>query len=148
DSVVARRVPGEGPPAATELQNLHPRPQAELAAHQIELGVLRLVEVDGPVPVRAGVGERRSEHRLVEVVPDVVVAGDRSSRTDGALEIAEPGRGEVDGATPAGQRPLHPGADQPRGELVQRSRVPLAVDAGLAQAEPRGAGEAQVAAGD
>ena len=51
-----------------------PRPKADLAADQIELGLLRGVERVGVLPVGAGVDHARAQHRLVEIVADVVVA--------------------------------------------------------------------------
>src|SRR5678816_3287014 len=62
----------EAAPAAAQVEHAHAGLQPDLAAHQIELGVLRLVERLGVLPVRAGVEQAAAEHRLVEIVADVV----------------------------------------------------------------------------
>jgi hypothetical protein len=67
-------VGGEPAPAAAEIEHAHAGTQADLLAHQRELGFLRLVERGGTGrPQRAGVEHAAIEHGLVEIVADVVV---------------------------------------------------------------------------
>lgn len=61
-------------PAATDVQQVHAGTQVQLAADQFELGLLRRREVGGVLPVAAGVGHARVQHRRVEIVAEVVVA--------------------------------------------------------------------------
>ena len=64
----------EAGPAAAEVQHAHPRAQADLAADQIQLGLLGGVQGVGAfVSVGARVDHARVEHRLVQIVADVVV---------------------------------------------------------------------------
>ena len=78
DAVVLDGVPHHPAPAAADVEQAHARPEVELAADQVVLGRLRLLEagVRGRV-AGAGVGHRRPEHHLVERVGHVVVVGDR-----------------------------------------------------------------------
>ena len=78
DAVVLDGVPHHAAPAAADVQQAHARPEVQLAADQVVLGRLRLLEagVRGRV-AGAGVGHRRPEQHLVERVGHVVVVGDR-----------------------------------------------------------------------
>ena len=71
-------------PTAADVEQAHAGPETELAADQFQLVVLGVVEgvgvVVGAGPVRAGVGHRRAEHDLVELIADVVVVGHRRGR--------------------------------------------------------------------
>jgi hypothetical protein len=68
----------EAAPAAADVQQPHARTERQLAAHQVDLGILRGLQPDRlVVPDGAGVDHRRPEHQPVEVVADVVVVGDR-----------------------------------------------------------------------
>ena len=84
DPVLASGVDDEGPPAAPDVEQAHPRGQAQLARHEVELGALRVLQgVAGRgrlLEVGAGVHHRRTQDERVEVVSDVVVVGDRLAR--------------------------------------------------------------------
>ena len=58
--------------------SVSPRLQPQLSAHEVELVVLRLLELAvGVAVVRAGVDHERVEEERVELVRDVVVVRDR-----------------------------------------------------------------------
>src|SRR5690606_41016038 len=61
-------------PAAADVEHAHAFAQAELAADQVQLGLLRIVEVVGPAPVAAAVDQPLAKHGAVQVVAQVVVA--------------------------------------------------------------------------
>ena len=100
-AVVARRVHDHAAPSAADVEQAHAGAQAELAADQVVLRGLRLLE--GGVlgrPHRARVRHRGPEHHSVELVRDVVVVRDRSrvarrgsaaGRADGPLRRAPAG---------------------------------------------------------
>ena len=96
-AVLPRCVADHGAPAAPHVEQALSRAEVELAADQVELRRLRLLErrVRGLVE-RAGVGHRRAEHQLVEAVGDVVVVGDHLGvahhRVPQALDRAAPAR--------------------------------------------------------
>src|SRR5439155_1469993 len=98
----------EAPPAAADVEEALARREAQLAAHEVELVLLRLVEVAvGSAVVGARVDHPLIEEERVEVVRDVVVEADGaavrafgppashgSPHPEGALEdetAAEPG---------------------------------------------------------
>ncbi len=127
----------EAGPAAAELQHAHPGARADLAAHEIQLGVLRGVQVGGAraVEVRARVHHARAEHRPIQVVADVIV-------TLADLERAR--RLAVEQLRAHGLRHQHPALAQGRRQvgahdlvdhLVQRVAVPPAIDEALAHAQ-------------
>ena len=73
-AVVARHVKRQGSPAAPGFDHCVARPQPQLAAHEIELGTLRLGERHRRVRVvGAGVNEVGIEPQLIEVVAEIVV---------------------------------------------------------------------------
>src|SRR3546814_12459401 len=57
-----------------DVEHAHPLAQPELAADQVELGFLRIIEVLRLAPVAAAVDQALAEHGAVEVVAQVVVA--------------------------------------------------------------------------
>jgi hypothetical protein len=66
----------QAPPAAADVEQPHTGAQPELAADEVQLGLLGGVEaVPDVVPDSAGVDHRRAEDEGVEVVADVVVRG-------------------------------------------------------------------------
>ena len=93
DAVVQDGVTHHASPATADVEQPHTRPQLELAADQVELLVLGLLEgrVEGRVD-RTGVGHRRAEQQLVEPVRHVVVVMDR-------LGVADPPVGEATSET-------------------------------------------------
>ncbi len=69
-------------PTTPDVEQAHPGLQRELAADELVLVGLRVLEGGGVVvPHRARVGERGPEHHLVEVVRHVVVVRDRRGVT-------------------------------------------------------------------
>ena len=77
DAVLAGGVDRHGAPAAADVEQPLPGPQAELAADEVELVALGALQ--GAVlglPVGARVHHRGAEDELVEVVADVVVVAD------------------------------------------------------------------------
>ena len=83
NAVLFGRVHDERPPPAPDVEQPHARTEAELPADQFELVALGVLEgvsrVIGTRPVCAGIGHRRAQHDLVEVIADVVVVGDCDS---------------------------------------------------------------------
>ena len=113
-----------------------PVAQAELPAHELELGLLGLVEGARGIPVRARVDHAAVEHRLVEIVADVVVVLAVAERARDALQIQDAGAHRMRDQHPA----LAHGLAEPRPQdaidrLVERRRVPPALDVRLADAE-------------
>src|SRR3546814_3891296 len=74
DAVALRRELQRLAPAAADVEHAHPLAQPELAADQVELGFLRIIEVLRLAPVAAAVDQALAEHGAVEVVAQVVVA--------------------------------------------------------------------------
>ncbi len=115
-AVVLGGVQQQRAPAAADVQQPHAGPQAQLAADQVELG--RLGVLQAPAlrrPVRAGVHHRGAEHEAVEVVADVVVVADRRAVAAAAVQPAPDGARLLGGRR--GLQPqdagLHRGAQQP-----------------------------------
>ena len=94
DAVVLRRPDAEPAPAAADVEHALPRLEPELPAHEVELVLLRLLELAvGIAVVGAGVDHQRVEKQLVEVVGDVVVMRDGPGvalLSVGAHEVASP----------------------------------------------------------
>ena len=77
-AVARGRVHHERAPAAADVEQALPRPQAQLAADQLELALLGGLERVACVrEVRARVDQARPEQELVEAVRDVVVVAHR-----------------------------------------------------------------------
>jgi hypothetical protein len=86
--IVAGSVADKGSPAATHIEDTHPRLESELACDEVVLGLLGLLQPERgarggtgyrsvfPLEVGARIGHRRPEHELVELIPDVVVMSD------------------------------------------------------------------------
>ena len=76
--IVLRGPDGQGAPAAADVEERLTGLQAQLAADEVELVRLRLLELAvGIAIVRAGVDHERVEEECIEVVRHVVVVGDR-----------------------------------------------------------------------
>ncbi len=89
DAVVPGRVQQQRTPTAAHVQQPHPGPQAQLAADQVELGRLGVLQALGArLPVRARVDHRGPEHQAVEVVAHVVVVADRRPVTAPGVQPA------------------------------------------------------------
>ena len=85
----------EGAPAAADVPDQLAGLQADLAADEVELGFLRLVDVGDAVgPVAAGAGHARVERGLVGVGLVVVHRGDAAGALDG-LHVEELGLGDL-----------------------------------------------------
>ncbi len=115
DAVLARGVHHHAAPAAADVQQPHPRLEAQLSGDQVELARLRLFQ--GGILARvagAGVGHSRAEHPLVEAVGHVVVMGDR-------LRVAALGVQPADRPAPA------------RADLLGRRRHPVQQQLGAAE---------------
>ena len=79
-AVLERGVDGEGAPAAAHVEHALARLQAQLRAHELALGVLRLLQRLGAArPDRARVRHRLAQHDLEERVGDVVVVAHRAA---------------------------------------------------------------------
>ena len=91
-SEVLRRIQAERAPAAADVEEPHPRrSEADLAADQLELVALRVLDgVRGVVrpPVPARVGHVRVEDQRVELVGEVVVVVDRLAVAAAAVQPA------------------------------------------------------------
>ena len=127
-AVPLRGVQREAAPAAADVQQPHPGRQAELAADEVELGLLGGVQPGVLVgPDGAGVDQRGSEDQRVEVVADVVVVGDR-----GGVPVAgvPPDPARAAGTPRAAAR----AADRPRPARRRCARAP-------ASSRARGPGE-------
>ena len=132
DAVFAGRVHDEPAPATPHVEQAHPWTQAELAAHQVDLLRLRLLERGVRAGEdRAGVGHRRAEDEFVEAVAHVVVVGDGGGVAGLAVPHA-PSPPALHFLRGRRQRAQHPRAD--RGEQVaqpRRALGPAALTAGL-----------------
>ena len=123
-AVVLGRVEHHAAPPAPDVEQPHPGLEAELAADELVLVRLRVLERGGVVvPHRARVGERRPEHHPVEVVRHVVVVRDR-----GGVAISRSGAGRggalLRAEAASGFRPFQPD-ELGRGHDLTRSEVQL-----------------------
>ena len=99
DTVATRRVDRERAPATADVEDMLALAQSELLAHELELGLLRLLERARPAREdRAAVGHRAIEEEGEEFVGDVVVVAHRARvalaaaiAALGALAIASTG---------------------------------------------------------
>lgn len=159
-------VDGHGTPAAADVQEPVALLQAELAADQVELVALGVLQGPPVLPVGAGVDHGGAEHQGVEVVADVVVVADgllvaasgvqragaaahflggRGRRRPGAREVEEAsGEGADPGVADRVDGILGVGAAVPEqpGQMAERF-VQVALDIDLT-GHP-GAGQAQFA---
>ena len=133
--VVGRRVPDQRPPAAADVQEALARAQAQLAADQVQLLLLGLVERR----LRAGEIGARVDHvaiepEPVEVVADVVVVADRLAVARPRVDLAA-GLGPVlIDATALAILPAQ-AADQEGGDAQQVAPVRAVVPGGVGQFE-------------
>ena len=140
-AVVRGRVDRHGPPPAADIEQTRAGVlvQSELAAHQLVLRRLRLLQCRSRLDESgAGVSHARSEHDPVELVADVVVVTDRLRVTtervpEPSAPTAEAGflrrwrQAAVEDAEPAGGRGH--GRNDPPGPLaVQRVMVAQRLD--------------------
>src|ERR687898_653737 len=108
-SVVLGGVEHHAAPAATHIEQAHPRPQVELAADELVFVGLRLLQhVGGFVEHRARVGEARAEHEPVEGVGYVVVVADRRRVAGPAVPAAAQAGPLPGGPPPAPPAPAAP----------------------------------------
>ncbi len=103
-------------PAAADVEHPIARPQRELRADELELGLLRLLERLCPaVEERTGVGHRAVQEQREELVGDVVVMADRPGIA--ALGVRAPLEHELgcgSSRRPHEPRRSHPGRHQPQ----------------------------------
>src|SRR3546814_309909 len=125
------------PPISTRTYTLFPYTTLfrSLAADQVELGFLRIIEVLRLAPVAAAVDQALAEHGAVEVVAQVVVAlADLVTAASGLqVEQARTQCGADVGG--AGHAFLDAGVEQVVQEAVERASVPPAVHVALAELE-------------
>ena len=160
-AVVLHGVQHEAAPAAADVEEPLPALEVELAADQVELLLLRLLERGVRLRVdRAGVRHRRTEHPRVEGVADVVVVGDGvgvppAVRVPQAAEADLLGRRRLPAQGEGGERAVEAGlvgearaGDTVAGEPVERgvevaAHLELAGDVGAGEAELAGRGHEQ-----
>ncbi len=137
-AVLLARVHREPAEPAPEIEHAHPGLEARLLADEVELGVLRLLEVLGVLPVTAGVHHATAQHDLVEIVADVVV---RLGDLLGALAALHVGDERLE------REQLHPQAaldllldvdpEELLDEEVERFALPPLLHVRLAEADRR-----------
>src|SRR4051812_9298112 len=155
DAVARGGVDGEAPPAAADVEDALAALEPELGADELELGLLGLLERRRAAREdRAGVGARRAEEQLEELVGDVVVVAHRAAVALDAVAAAAGaqlgGRRARDAAPRAGaqrgQRDLrlHARVDRRRLPVVEQlQRLVDVVDVEVA--DHVGAAEAELA---
>ncbi len=128
DAVAGGGVQHEAAPPAAHVEQALALAQGELRAHQLALGQLGLLQRGGSArEERAGVGHRRVEEQLEEVVGDVVVVAHRARVALAA--VAGASRAQLTRGDPRGARqPARPR----RGERQAQARG--AVDRGRMEA--------------
>ena len=140
-AVAGRGVQDERAPATADVEQALTRLQAQLAADQLELALLRALErVAGVREVGAGVDEARPEQQLVEAVRDVVVMADRGPVA--AHRVQPPGGcglGGRDGRSPqrAGTGDAQGRGRESRTRRAARARGRRSAGAGRARAPDR-----------
>ncbi len=118
---------GEAAPPASQFEDAHAREDADLPAHQVELGFLRLVERRGVLPVAAGVAEPPVQHGTIEIVPEVVVAFADLEGPARRLQVEQPGAEDVQPDLPvAFDSIIQPGEHDARRELIDGRAFPPA----------------------
>ncbi|MNV10863.1 hypothetical protein D3C71_1014050 [compost metagenome] len=122
-------------PAAADIQYVLTGAQAELAADQVELGLLRRVQVQRVAPVATTVDQALAEHGLVQVVAQVVMAPPHLQAAAAGLQVEQARLERVGQFAPAVHALVEVGLHQLVQKAIQRSGVPLAVHVALAQAE-------------
>jgi hypothetical protein len=127
DAVLARRVDREAAPPAADVEHTLAGLEVELAAHDLELLGLRLLERPGAAREdRAAVGHRRPEEEPEELGREVVVVADSAGVALAA--VAPPARAQL-GLRHARRRAQPVAArgrerDASYGPAVERRRVP------------------------
>ena len=136
--VPLRSVDREAAPPASEIEHLHPWREADLAAHQIELRFLRLIQSPRVLPVGARVDHALVEHDLVQIVAEVVVRSGDVVGARAALHVRqERAHGQPPPPPGAGDLLLKVGAKDLLDEHVERLTVPPAIYVRLAEADRR-----------
>jgi hypothetical protein len=126
----------EGAPAAADVPHLLSRLQADLAADEVELGLLRFIDIGHALgPVTAGPGHALVERGTIGVGLAVVHLGDALAARDG-LHVEEFRLHDLpDEVGRQPQRLVHAAADDAVEELGKVLAVPQAVHVGLAQTQ-------------
>ena len=129
----------EAPPPAANVEHAVARLQAELAADEVELGLLHRVKGVGLGPVAARVDQAAVEHGLEEVVAEVVVALPDLERLRRARLVDEALRERAQEHAGAADRTPNGGPDVRAEEAVERLvealGIPPPVHVALAEAE-------------
>ena len=127
---------GKAAPTAADLQHAVAGPEVQLAADQVEFGLLGIAQIVAAVPYRAGIRQRLVEKQPKELVPQVVVGVDvpfaaRAGVASAGVapEVAEPPRQRHGGIEPHAPR-VCKGARQYRAKI---SAGPQTVHVGLAR---------------
>jgi hypothetical protein len=104
-----------------------PGSRPSLRQHEVELGLLRRVQVGRPAPVAAAVDHALAEHRLVQVVAQVVVALADLEAPAPRLQVEQPRAQGIDRGADAAHALVEADLQQAAEQAVQRARVPPAV---------------------
>ena len=124
DAVVDRGVHGEAAPAAADVEQALAGLEAELGAHELELGLLGLLERRGPAREdRAAVGHRLVEEEREELRPEGRSGGAPSGGRARSSAGAPRARARTAGARGGRSRPIARAAASARRALVARSSV-------------------------
>jgi len=122
-------------PAAADVEQAHAGLEPELAADEVELGDLRLLEVVGLRPVAAGVDHAGVEHGLEEVVAEVVMDLADLPCAAQILQVEQAGAHALQHQRAAADLLVEAGAQHATDEFVELLAVPPAVHVALAEPE-------------
>jgi len=106
----------ETAPAAADIQHSHALPRADLAANQLQLVHLRIVQVLCSLPVAAAVVHALVEHQAVQVIAQVVVPYSYVIGPAPALPVDEPG------SEPEKEELERPSASDPPARTLPKNR--------------------------
>src|ERR1017187_4676829 len=131
------RIPGcrERPPAAADVEDAHSRLQGRLATDEVQLRLLRLVQIAGAGPVPAAVRHAPVEHRLVEIIAEVVVALADLERSRRAPPVRKPREGDSREIAPDPDVLWHARREETAEERLELLAIPPAVDIALPETE-------------
>ena len=163
-AIVTSGMERHGAPAAADVENarLGPFMEPELAAHMVELGLLRFLEcAGGGLEPSARIGHGGTEHQAIEGIADVVVMADDfripmpgvSSTMGGSLFGRRRERRTYDtesarrGPRQEGEAGDRSGANVGRGRLVQACEDLMDIALELKVSHHEGPGEPQLSGG-
>jgi hypothetical protein len=122
-------------PAAADVEQPHARPEIELAADQIQFGLLRLVEGAGVFPIAAAIGHAWPEHRLIEIVSQIIVDFAHPPGAAGVLAVENPRHQDGEQKAQRLHLAVQPRAQDSFEKPVESRRIPVSIHVGLAQSE-------------